>query len=301
MKMAFKDTSFSGNMRFNCHGRLMELPVPSVMGIINLTPDSFYSNSRLQKPEEVISRAGEMIQDGARILDLGACSTRPGSNPPSVEEEIDRLLPALKRLRRQFPDVILSVDTWRSEVVRMAIEEGGADMINDISAGMMDPSMIPVVAKCHVPYVIMHMQGTPDNMQLSPEYHEIDEELLSFFRQKTKAFLEAGINDLILDPGFGFGKTLDHNYSLLARLNRFQSLGFPVMAGISRKSMIYRLLETSPEDALNGTTAVHVLALLQGVQILRVHDVKEAVEAIRIVKQFAKSSPQHEARFSRVY
>jgi dihydropteroate synthase len=286
--MGFKDTFFSVNTSFNCHGRLVQLNSPLIMGIINLTPDSFYSGSRISDPEEALEKAGALVKEGVSIVDLGACSTRPGSIPPSESEERERLLPALEKIRIKFPELLISIDTWRSAIAREAIQDGGADIINDISAGQLDNEMISTAGHCKVPYVLMHMKGSPDNMQLSPEYSDILDELFKFFGTKIEECRKANIHDLIIDPGFGFGKTIEQNYALLQNIPQFLRFGFPVMAGISRKSMIYKVLGSDADKALNGTTVLNTVALLKGASILRVHDVKEALEAVRLVEYLKK-------------
>ncbi|MFN8207114.1 MAG: dihydropteroate synthase [Bacteroidales bacterium] len=290
--MGFKDTFFSGKTSFNCHGRLVEVRFPLIMGIVNLTPDSFYSRSRFETVPQTLEKIAAMVSDGADIIDLGAVSTRPGSLPPDEEEEKKRLFPVLEAVRKKFPDLLMSVDTWRSGIARQAVENFGADIINDVSAGNLDPEMISTAAACKVPYILMHMQGTPASMQQKPEYRDIMQEMLDFFHIRTAACLKAGITDLILDPGFGFGKTLEQNYILLNRLSDFSFFGFPLMVGLSRKSMIYKVLETDPESALNGSSVLHTIALLQGAEILRVHDVREAKETIRLVKFLLQNSDQ---------
>jgi len=261
------------------------------MGIINLTPDSFYEGSRVSNHDELVRRAGNMLAEGAHILDIGACSTRPGAEQPDEDTERKRLFPALQVLRKNFPDAILSIDTWRASVAKEAVHEYGADMVNDISAGNMDPYMFQTIAECKVPYLLMHMQGTPQTMQKNPVYKDVVQDILSFFAQKTEELVrEYHVHDIFIDPGFGFGKTLEHNYILLENLDAFRMFGFPVVVGISRKSMIHRVLECTPEEALNGTTVLHTYALLRGASVLRVHDVKPACEAIRLMNFLEKAN-----------
>jgi dihydropteroate synthase len=268
----------------NCKGRLLTLDRPLVMGILNLTPDSFFEGSRVQNGAGLLARAGQMLAEGADILDIGGMSSRPGSDVVSEEEELKRVLPAIEALHRRFPQAILSADTVRASVARQAVE-AGASMINDISAGRLDEAMYETVAALRVPYVLMHMQGTPRTMQQDPHYDDVVVEILDFFIAEMGKLRALGVHDIILDPGFGFGKTLAHNYELLKGMQAFQILDAPVLAGLSRKSMITRLLGVSPAEALNGTTALHLAALQNGARILRVHDVKEAVEVVKIFQQ----------------
>jgi dihydropteroate synthase len=252
------------------------------MGIINITDDSFYANSRSRSLQHVVTRAGEMLEAGAAMLDLGAQSTRPGAEEVGAAEEQERLLPVIHALVNHYPKAVLSIDTYHASVAEKCILAGAA-VINDVSAGDMDPDMIPVAAALKVPFIAMHMQGTPSDMQKKPHYEDVVQEVLDYFIYKTDACRRAGIADVIIDPGFGFGKTLAHNYQLLNRLELLHLAGAPILAGVSRKSMIYRLLGGTPADALNGTTVIHTVALQKGASILRVHDVKEAMEAVRIV------------------
>jgi dihydropteroate synthase len=266
---------------FSCAGKLLDLSHPVVMGILNITPDSFYDGGCYPAIPDQLSRVEKMLDEGAAIIDLGAVSTRPGALPVDEEEEIRRLLPSLAAIQKHFPDSILSVDTFRSNVARIVIENG-AGMINDIYAGRFDLKMIDTIQSAGIPYIMMHMQGNPANMQDSPYYHNIVEEITTFFIEQTMKF-QNGFNQIILDPGFGFGKTVKHNYQLLDAFQTFKTMGFPLMAGLSRKSMINRVLKTKPVEALNGTTVLNTIALMKGADILRVHDVKEAVEAISLV------------------
>ncbi|MBC7862536.1 MAG: dihydropteroate synthase [Bacteroidia bacterium] len=257
------------------------------MGIINLTPDSFYDGRKSKNHAEILKRAEKMIEEGAAILDLGAVSTRPGASYVETDEELRRLLPFLKLLRSTFPEIFISVDTYRSEIA-LAASESGADIINDVYAGNFDGSMINVIAKLKIPYIIMHMQGEPGNMQTDPQYKNVVKEVTAFFAEKIKALQKKKIKQVIIDPGFGFGKKLEHNFLLLKNLEKLNKLGYPMLAGVSRKSMINKVLKTSPKNALNGTTALNTIAVLNGAKILRVHDVKEAVEAIKL-SEFYKS------------
>jgi dihydropteroate synthase len=254
------------------------------MGILNVTPDSFYDGGRYSNEESILIRVEQMIEEGAIIIDIGASSTRPGAKAIPVKEELSRLLPAIRSIRSHFPELFLSADTFRSEVAMEAVK-AGADIINDIAGGDLDAAMFSTVAALRVPYVLMHMQGTPETMQLAPEYTDVTSEIASRFREKISLLEEAGVRQLILDPGFGFGKTVDHNYELLKNLSDFLSFGYPLMAGLSRKAMINKVLGTRPDTSLNGTTAANTIALMKGVSVLRVHDVREAAEAIKIVSK----------------
>jgi dihydropteroate synthase len=278
-------TLFSRNFSLNLGGRILDLASPVVMGILNATPDSFYPGSRLPGPERAVEMAREMVMQGASILDVGAVSSRPGAVRIPVEEELNRLIPVVEALRSELPDCTLSVDSWRSSVVKILYERFHIDMVNDISAGQMDPQMFSTMADLNIPYVMMHMQGTPENMQDDPSYGNVVDHILQFFGERVHKLRKLGVNDIVIDPGFGFGKTLEQNYQLLRELDAFRILELPLMAGISRKSMIYKTLDIDPGQALNGTTAAHMAALLSGANILRVHDVKEAVETVKIFLQ----------------
>ncbi|HTX87504.1 MAG TPA: dihydropteroate synthase [Bacteroidales bacterium] len=259
----------------------LDLSTPVVMGILNLTPDSFYDGGHFQTETEQMLQAEKMISEGASILDIGAVSTRPGTEPVDEKEELRRLTPALRAVIRNFPDCLISVDTFRTSVARTALDYG-ADMINDIYAGRFDGKMIGLVTSRNVPYSMMHMQGTPGTMQENPAYGDVVSEILEFFRERLEHFPEK-YPKIFLDPGFGFGKTVEHNFTLLGRLSEFRKLGYPVLAGLSRKSMINQVLRTYPHQALNGTTVLNTIALLNGADVLRVHDVKQAMEAIQLV------------------
>lgn len=267
----------------NLRGRLLELREPQIMGILNVTPDSFFSKSRTPDEEHIAQRVKQMMNDGADMIDIGGYSSRPGANDVSTEEEMNRLRRGLRIIRKLYPNVPVSVDTFRADVARMCIEEEGADIINDISGGMMDRQMFRTVAQLHVPYIMMHMQGTPDSMQLAPHYDNLRQEVMLYFAERIDRLCQMGAKDIIVDPGFGFGKTMEHNYELMAHLEDFHVFGLPLLVGISRKSMIYKLLGGTPQTSLNGTTVLNTIALTKGAHILRVHDVKEAVEAKRIV------------------
>lgn len=267
----------------NANGKLLDLSTPCVMGILNATPDSIYAGSRMQTEAQIARRVEQMAQEGAGIMDVGAYSSRPGAADVSAKEEMERLRTALGVVRRLQPDAIVSVDTFRADVARMCVEEYGTAIINDISGGELDKDMFATVARLQVPYVLMHMQGTPQDMQQRPHYDSLLEDVFLYFARKVQQLRDLGVKDIILDPGFGFGKTLEHNYELLAHLEDFRIFELPLLAGVSRKSMIYRLLDTTPAEALNGTTVVHSICLLKGADILRVHDVRQAVEAVKII------------------
>lgn len=268
----------------NIGGRLLSFDRPMVMGILNVTPDSFFATSRCRGEEEIRQRVCRMRCEGAAMVDIGAYSSRPGAEDVALEEELRRLLPAISIVREEWPDAVVSVDTFRAEVARRAIE-AGADMINDISGGKMDKEMFQTIADLHVPYVLTHMQGTPQNMQSAPSYENLMCEVFRSLGERVELLHEMGVADVIVDPGFGFGKTLEQNYEMMARLGEFRLLASPILVGVSRKSMIYRLLESTPEQSLNGTTVLNTIALMNGADILRVHDVREAVEAVNIYQQ----------------
>ena len=261
------------------------------MGILNITPDSFYSDSRVESEKEILAKAEKMLIAGATLLDVGGYSSRPGAKDISETEEIQRVSQAVKVIFAEFPKALISVDTFRSSVAKAAIREG-ACMINDISGGSLDPKMFEVVATSKVPYILMHMQGTPQNMSSLTNYNNLIKDILDYFHQKIDTLRQLGVNDLILDPGFGFAKTLEQNFSLLNHLDHFKLFGYPLLVGLSRKSMIWKPLNITAEEALNGTTALHMTALLKGASILRVHDVKEAVETITLFSKTTANS-QH--------
>ena len=269
----------------NANGRLMDLSEPQVMGILNVTPDSFYAGSHGVTEGYIIDRIHQIMNEGASIIDIGACSTRPGADEVSIEEEMSRLRMGLELIRKHRPDAIVSVDTYRADVAKMCVEEYGAAIINDISAGQMDEQMFPTIARLGIPYIIMHMKGTPKDMQVNPQYDHFLKEVFYYFSEKVQRLRDLGVKDIIIDPGFGFsfGKTLEHNYELMNHLEEFSLFELPLLVGVSRKSMIYKLLDITPQEALNGTTVLNTVALLKGANILRVHDVKEAVETVRIV------------------
>lgn len=267
----------------NLRGKLYSLCEPKIMGILNVTPDSFYAESRTSDEEHIAARVQQLMDDGADMIDIGGYSSRAGADDVSPEEEMNRLRRGLRVVRRLYPEVPISVDTFRADVARMCVEEEGADIINDISGGMMDRQMFRTVARLGVPYILMHMQGTPATMQQAPHYDNLRREVMLYFAERIDRLCQMGAKDIIVDPGFGFGKTLEHNYELFHHLDDFNLFNLPLLVGISRKSMIYKLLGGTPQTSLNGTTVLNTIALMKGAHILRVHDVKEAVEAKRIV------------------
>lgn len=268
----------------NIKGRLFDLSEPQVMGILNVTPDSFFDGSRKQTESEIRSRVEQIVAEGGSMIDIGAYSSRPGADDVSAKEEMERLRKGMKILREVAPEIPVSVDTFRADVAKMSIEELGADVINDISGGELDKNMFETVAKLKVPYILMHMKGTPQTMQQAPHYDDLMKEIMLYFAEKVQQLRDLGQKDIILDPGFGFAKTLEHNYELMNHMEELKLFELPILSGISRKSMIYRLLGGTPQDALNGTSVLNTISLLKGASILRVHDVKEAVETTKIVK-----------------
>lgn len=272
-----------------CRGKLLTTQRPLVMGILNITPDSFYEGHLAKDLTTLTDMAGEQLAAGADILDIGGQSTRPGSIRISAEEEAGRVLPVIRSILEKFPETVISVDTYHSSVAVAAVQAGAA-MVNDISAGRMDPEMIPAVASLQVPYIIMHMKGVPETMQQEAQYEDVTTEVLDFFIERTALCRQAGIRQLIIDPGFGFGKTIEHNFRLLSQLSVFSILQLPVLAGISRKSTIYRTLNITAAEALNGTTCLHTIALLNGASLLRVHDVRAAKEAVQLVEAYQQQS-----------
>ncbi len=269
----------------NVNGRLLDLSTPQVMGVLNVTPDSFYSGCRAQTDEAIADRARQILEEGASIIDIGAYSSRPNCVDISPEEELNRLRYALKILNEVDPGAIISVDTFRASVAEVCVKEYGVAIINDISGGEMDKNMFDTVINLQVPYIMQHMQGTPQNMQDSPHYDNLMRETFLYFSEKIQTLHDRGLNDIILDPGFGFGKTLDHNYELLSHLGEFKIFELPILVGLSRKSMITKLLDIPTTEALNGTTVANTIALMKGADIIRVHDVKEAVQSVKIVKK----------------
>ena len=274
----------------NANGRLMDLSEPQVMGILNVTPDSFYAGSHGVTEGYIIDRLHQIMNEGASIIDIGACSTRPGADEVSIEEEMSRLRMGLELIRKHRPDAIVSVDTYRADVAKMCVEEYGAAIINDISAGQMDGQMFTTIARLGVPYIIMHMKGTPKDMQVNPQYDHFLKEVFYYFSEKVQRLRDLGVKDIIIDPGFGFGKTLEHNYELMNHLEEFALFELPLLVGVSRKSMIYKHLGITPEEALNGTTTLNTIALQKGASILRVHDVRQAMESIKIVQKMRACS-----------
>ena len=273
----------------NCGGKLLDLSEPIIMGILNVTPDSFYDGGQLENEQAILFQADKMMREGATILDIGGMSSRPGAEVISVEEELKRVIPAVKLVAKNLPNAIISIDTVQSEIARQAVANG-AHIINDISAGQIDDAMYETVADLQVPYILMHMQGQPKTMQLNPNYDDIVHDVLDFFVGEIEDLRDLGVKDIIIDPGFGFGKTIEHNYEMLRKMHAFQMMGVPILAGLSRKSMIYKVLENSPKEALNGTTALNIVALQQGAKILRVHDVKEASECVTLFKHIRQDS-----------
>ena len=267
-------------------GKSFSLSEPQVMGILNVTPDSFYAGSRMQTETEILRRAAQILQEGGTIIDIGAYSTRPGAEDITPEEEMSRLRSALVPIQREHPDAFLSIDTFRADVAKMCVEEYGVQLINDISGGTLDRSMARTIARLQVPYVLMHLKGTPQTMQQAPHYENVVEEVCKYFEEKLRTLQDLGVKDIILDPGFGFGKTLEHNYQLLNHLQELHQFHRPILVGMSRKSMIYQLLGNTPEEALNGTTVLNTISLLQGVHILRVHDVKACNETIKLTQTY---------------
>lgn len=276
----------------NIRGRLLDLSTPAIMAIVNVTPDSFYAGSRVVTEEALYRRFEEIQSEGGSIVDLGAYSTRSGAVEVSEREEMDRLRTALRILRDDFPDLYVSVDTFRSSVARFAVEEYGVGIINDVSGGTLDSEMFSTVARLQVPYVLMHMRGTPATMQSLTDYTDVGLEVLDFFITQSERLKSLGLHDIIIDPGYGFAKTLEQNYQLMTYLPRFvEALGLPILVGISRKSMIYKVLQGTAEDSLNGTTILNTYALLNGAKILRVHDVRPAIEAVKLCQQLQEHSP----------
>ncbi len=275
---------FSTNKTLNLQGKLVDLSVPRVMGILNVTPDSFYGGSRFAEPLAILKQVEKMITEGADFIDVGGYSSRPNAADVSEKEELQRVLPTIQSIQKEFPNIVISIDTFRVEVAKQAVMNG-ASMINDISAGDLDIKMLETVATLKVPYIAIHMRGTPQTMTQLATYENLVKDITDYFHKKINQFQQLGIKDIIIDPGFGFAKTVDQNFELLSHLDYLQILGKPMLVGLSRKSMIWRTLNTTPDHALNGTTALHTIALLKGASILRVHDVKEAVETIKLVQR----------------
>jgi dihydropteroate synthase len=274
-------------MTINCKGQLIDLSVPKVMGILNVTPNSFFDGGKYKNEDELLARTQKMLTEGATFIDVGAYSSKPNAEFVSEEEEISRIIPVVNLLQKHFPDIILSIDTFRAGVAKICIENGAA-VINDISAGKLDDKMLETIAKFQVPYIMMHMKGTPQTMQTLVQYEDIIKEMLFYFSERIAAARVLGINDLIVDPGFGFAKTLEQNFEVFQKSELFQVLELPLLVGVSRKSMIYKTLDSNAEMALNGTTVLNTIALTKGAKILRVHDVKEAVECVRLFNKLSQ-------------
>jgi dihydropteroate synthase len=273
-------------MTINCKGKLIDFSTPRVMGILNITPDSFFDGGSYKDESDILSKVEKMLYEGATFIDVGAYSSRPGATHISEEKELQRIVPVVKLLVDNFKDIIISIDTFRSRVAQKTIEAGAA-IINDISGGKMDSNMFATIAELQIPYIVMHMLGTPQNMQQNPHYNDITKEVISFFAEQIHKLHQLKVNDVLIDVGFGFGKTIEHNYELLKNLSLFKNLDVPILVGISRKSMLHKPLDITAKTALNATTSANTIALLTGANILRVHDVKEAIEAIKIVEQLS--------------
>ncbi|MEZ4787293.1 MAG: dihydropteroate synthase [Flavobacterium haoranii] len=276
-------------MTINCKGNLIDLSVPKVMGILNCTPDSFFDGGKYKSESDILQQVEKMLEEGATFIDIGAYSSKPGADFVSEDEELQRLLPIIDLVLKHFPETLLSVDTFRSNVAQNAIENGAA-IVNDISAGMLDENMLETVAKLQVPYVMMHMKGNPQTMQSLANYEDVVKEIMFYFSERINKARSFGLNDIIIDPGFGFAKTVEQNYEILQKLDYFNILELPLLVGVSRKSMIYKTLENSPKEALNGTTVLNTIALQKGANILRVHDVKEAIECVALVEKLKVKS-----------
>lgn len=272
------------HLTLNCKGKLLSLNDPAVMGILNVTPDSFFDGGKHSSDKAILTQTEKMILEGAAIIDIGGMSSRPGAEIIDTDEELKRVIPAIEKIKTEFPEIIISIDTIRSKTAKTAVE-AGASIVNDISAGKLDAKMYETVAELGTPYILMHMKGTPQNMQTDPTYENPVREILDFFIREIEKLQNLGVKDIILDVGFGFGKTVKHNYELLKNMHVFKITDYPILAGISRKSMICKVLKVNPKDALNGTTALHMVTLQQGAKILRVHDVKEAVEVVKLWKE----------------
>lgn len=271
-------------MTINCKGTLVDLSSPKVMGVLNITPDSFFDGGNYQNENDILAQTEKMLQEGATFIDIGGYSSRPGATHVSEEEELSRVIPIIKLLVKHFPEIIISVDTFRSNIAQQSIDNGAA-IINDISGGNLDEKMFETIAKNQVPYILMHMLGSPQNMQQNPQYENVTHELITYFSKKIDTLRQLKVNDIILDVGFGFGKTITHNFELLKNLSLFKHLDIPILAGLSRKSMLYKTLNIKATEALNATTVANTIALLNGANLLRVHDVKQAVEAVKIVQK----------------
>lgn len=279
--MMAKDTFLNRKVTLNCKGKLIDLSSPKVMAILNVTPDSFYGNSRINNVDEALKNTENFINEGATFIDVGAYSSRPGATDISVDEELNRSVPIVQAIVKEFPETLISIDTFRAKVAEECIA-AGAHLINDISGGSLDDSMFDTVAKLNVPYIMMHMKGTPQTMQIEPQYDDVTLEVINYFTEKIDALKKLGVKDIIIDPGFGFAKTIEHNYELLQKLSALNMFDLPILVGFSRKSMITKVLDIKNEDALNGTSILNTIALQKGAAILRVHDVKAAVECITL-------------------
>jgi dihydropteroate synthase len=286
--MMAKDTFLNRKVILNSKGKLIDLSSPAVMAILNLTPDSFYANSRISSVDEALKATETFLNEGAKFIDIGAYSSRPGAADITVDEELHRLIPVVEAITKEFPDALVSIDTFRAKVAEETIS-AGAHLINDISAGNLDEQMFKTVAKLQVPYIIMHMKGTPQNMQENPTYHNIIDEVSTYFSEKLAVLNKLGVKDIIIDPGFGFAKTISHNYELLQQMEQLNSFELPILVGFSRKSMVTKVLNNKSADALNGTTVLNTSALLKGAKILRVHDVKAAVECVKLTERIKNS------------
>jgi len=280
-----KDTFFQKKRLIRIGGNYLDLDIPRIAGILNVTPDSFYDGGKYLEKKKIIAHVDRMLHEGADIIDIGACSSHPGAKEIGVAEELQRLTDALAPIREKWPDICISVDTTRSAIAQKVVENFKVNMINDISGGIADPQMSELIAEMQIPYIVMHMKGTPETMQHTTSYSDLLREIIEFFSRQTELLKSKGIHDIIIDPGFGFGKTLEQNYQILYHLGVFRMFNFPLMVGLSRKSMIYRLLDITPDEALTGTVALHMLALERGADILRVHDVREAKQAIQLFKK----------------
>jgi dihydropteroate synthase len=282
--MMAKDTFLNRKVTLNCKGKLVDLSSPMVMAILNVTPDSFYGNSRINNVDDALKTTEKFINEGATFIDVGAYSSRPGATDISVDEELNRSIPIIKAIAKEFPETLISIDTFRAKVAKECIA-AGAHLINDISGGSLDHEMFDTVAKLNVPYIMMHMKGTPQTMQIEPEYGDVALEVVTYFTKKMAALKKLGVKDVIIDPGFGFAKTIDHNYELLKKMANLNVFELPILVGFSRKSMITKTLNIQSADALNGTSILNTIALLKGASILRVHDVKEAIECIKLTER----------------
>jgi dihydropteroate synthase len=283
--MESNDSIFNNNFIIRCGSRLLDLSKPVVMGVLNITPDSFYDGGKFATIDDCLRQTEKMLSEGASIIDAGGQSTRPKAETLSAKDEIIRVIPVIKKIKQNFPEAIISIDTFYSDVAAEAVHSG-AEIVNDISGGTLDNKMFETIGKMQTPYILMHMQGTPESMQKNPAYEDVVKEVTGFFQEKINLLRRENVKDILIDPGFGFGKTTEHNYRLLKNLHIFKIFGLPLMAGISRKSMVNRILKIGPEGALNGTSVLNLLALQQGVKVLRVHDVKEAVEVIQLFEYY---------------